>query len=123
MYVGSFVVADRLGLMGRGKGKKSEKMKPRWQKRIESSIVDWRKDLSRIEEFRKGKVLRSKVMDQLVRRYDIVEKGAVTVATLLRRKIQSGSMWGMWTAAVGLDRAICSRTTRVSCTGTGWMAG
>ena len=86
------VVADRLGLMRKRKGKKSEKMKPRWQRRIESSIVEWRKDLSRVEELRKGKVLRSKVMDGLVRRYDIIEKGAGTVATLLRGKIQSGSM-------------------------------
>ncbi|KXJ09544.1 hypothetical protein AC249_AIPGENE24002, partial [Exaiptasia diaphana] len=78
--------------MRKRKGKKTEKIKPRWQRRIESSIVEWRKDLSSVEEFRKGMVLRSKVMDRLVRRYDIIEKGAVTVAALLRGKIQSGSL-------------------------------
>lgn len=92
LYVGSFVVADRLGLMKKKKGKKYERMnKPRWQRRIEKSIVEWRKDLSRVEELKSGKLLGNIVMNRLIRKYQVVEKGVVAVATLLKGKIKSGS--------------------------------
>ena len=96
LYAGSFVVADRLGLIGRRRGKRGDRKKPRWQRRIERSIVEWRKDLGRVEELRKGTMLRKKVMDLLNRRYQIVEKGTVSVCTLLKGKIQSGKLKIRW---------------------------
>ena len=53
LYTGSYVVADRLGLIGKDK-RKTVKMKPWWQRRLERSIIEWRKDLGRVEEIRKG---------------------------------------------------------------------
>ena len=73
LYTGSFVVADRLGLIGKKKGK-MEKVKPWWLRRLERSIEEWRKDLGRIEEIRKGTEATRKIMDYLVRRYDLVKE-------------------------------------------------
>ena len=44
------VVADRLGLMGKMKGDNFKEKKPRWKRRTEKSIMDWRMDLSRVEK-------------------------------------------------------------------------
>lgn len=96
LYTGAYIVADRLGLMGKKKRKTVEMNKPWWQKRIESSIVDWRKDLARVEEMRKGTTLGRKVLDRLKRKYQVVEKGTVAVAALLKGKIQSGKTKIRW---------------------------
>ena len=53
LYAGSFVVAERLGLM-RKRGKRQEKEDSWWKKRIEGNIGRWQKDLSRVEEVRRG---------------------------------------------------------------------
>ena len=79
-----------MGLIGKKKGK-MEKVKPWWQRRLERSIEEWRKDLGRIEEIRKGTEVKRKIMDYLVRRYDLVRKGTTTVSTCLKNKIQSAS--------------------------------
>ena len=51
LYAGSFVVAEKLGLTAKiGNKKKQEQKKPFWQRRIEKSIVQWRKDLSLIRK-------------------------------------------------------------------------
>ena len=95
LYRGAYVVADRLGLIRKNKGKRKENKKPRWQ-RIEKSIGEWRKDLARVDELRKGTILAKKVMDQLNRKYQVLKKGSVTVATLLKQKIHSGSTKIRW---------------------------
>ena len=48
LYTGAYVVADRLGFMRKKKGKRKENKKPRWQRRIEKSIGEWRKDLTKL---------------------------------------------------------------------------
>ena len=53
--------------------------------------MEWQQDLARVEEMKKGTVLVRKVIDQLNRRYQVVEKGKVVLRLLLKRKIQSGS--------------------------------
>ena len=95
LYRGAYVVADRLGLIRKNKGKRKENKKPRWQS-IEKSIGEWRKDLARVDELRKGTILAKKVMDQLNRKYQVLKKGSVTVATLLKQKIHSGSTKIRW---------------------------
>lgn len=92
LYTGAYVVADRLGLLGKSKSKKPGKKKPRWQRRIERSITCWRKDVSRVEELRKGTSLSKQVMDELNRKYQVVEKGTLSVLALLKRKIKAGSL-------------------------------
>ena len=40
------MVAERLGLLKERKGKRQARQEPWWKRRIEKSIVEWRKDLS-----------------------------------------------------------------------------
>ena len=44
-----------------------------------------------IEEIRKGTEVKRKIMNYLVRRYDLVRKGTTTVSTCLKNKIQFAS--------------------------------
>ena len=94
LYTGAYVVADRLGLIRKKKKKRKQNKKPRWQ-RIGKSIGEWRKDLARDDELRKGTIAK-KVMDQLNRKYQVIKKGSVAVATLLKQKIHSGSTKIRW---------------------------
>ena len=66
--------------MEKQKGNNFDKKKMRWQRRIEKSIVEWRQDLARDQDMRKGN-----------RRYQVVKKRTVAVSLLLKRKVQSGS--------------------------------
>ena len=95
LYVGAYIVAERLGKLGKGK-KRKEKGKPWWQRRLETSIGEWRKDLSRVEGIRKGTEVGRKVRDRLDRKYGMVERGALAVSTLLKNKIQSASTKIKW---------------------------
>ena len=95
LYVGAYMVAERLGKLGNGK-KKKEKGKPWWQRRLEASIGEWRKDLSRVEGIRKGEEVGRKIRDRLDRKYGMVERGALAVSTLLKNKIQSASTKIKW---------------------------
>ena len=90
LYAGGIVVARRLGLKFE-EGKKAEQRKPFWQRRIEGSIETWRKDLSQVEEIRKGSRVGDKVRKGLERKYQVTERGAASVSTFLKGKIQAGS--------------------------------
>ena len=90
LYAGSYVVALRLDLMKERKG--MVKKKPAWQRRLEESIVRWRRDLGRVEEVRRGAALKEKVRRELERRYGLLEKGALSVSTMLKGKIRAGSV-------------------------------
>ena len=93
LLVGGFLVAESLGKVAKQSCKKKrEKGKPYWQRRVEKNIVEWRKDLGRVEELRKGVDLKSDVKARLDKKYDLVEKGCLSVVTLLKNKIQSGSL-------------------------------
>ena len=76
----------------KAEGKNIEKDKPFWKRRVERNIVEWRKDLGRVEEVRKGTKLKDKVMRRLLDKYDLLQKGCLAVVTLLKNKIQSGSV-------------------------------
>ena len=95
LYAGGVVVAMRLG-MKVGKVERREKKKPRWQRRIEKSIVMWSGHLSQVEEIRKGKKVREKVWKELDRRYGLTERDAVSVSTFLKNKIKAGSTKIRW---------------------------
>ena len=82
LYTGSFVVCDRLGLIRKNRGKSLKSKKPWWQRRLEKSIEEWRKDLGRVEEIRNGVDVRLKVKEGLDRKYGLVENGTIHVSTL-----------------------------------------
>ena len=65
--------------------------KPWWQRRLERSIEQWRKDLGRVTEIRKGVVLKERVYQELERRYQLSERGTTTVVSFLKNKIQAAS--------------------------------
>ena len=96
LYTGSFVVCDRLGLIRNNKGKSLKSKKPWWQRRLEKSIEEQRKDLGRVEEIRNGVDVRLKVKEGLDRKYGLVESGTIHVSTLLKSKIHSGSTKIRW---------------------------
>ena len=68
LSVGSYIVGDRLGLIGKTR-KKGGKVKPHWQRRLERSIADWRKDLSQVDEIRRGVEVKRSIKDRLERKY------------------------------------------------------
>ena len=95
LYAGSAVVALRLGLK-LGAGKKKQAKDPWWKRRIEKSIVMWRGHLSKVEEIRKGRKVGDKVRAELERKYQLTERGAMSVSTFLKNKIQAGSTKIRW---------------------------
>ena len=90
IYAGSYVVCERLGLMKQNK-KHIPSKKPWWQRRLEKSIVQWRKDLGRLEEMSKGVKLKGKVVRELENRYRLVERGSRSVVTFLNNKVKAAS--------------------------------
>ena len=95
LYAAGMVAAERLGLKTE-KSKKAEQKKPFWQRRIEESIKKWRKDLSQVEEIRKGSKVGEKLREVLERRYSLTERGAASVSTFLKGKIEAGSTKIRW---------------------------
>ena len=96
LYTAGIVVASRLGLKVGGGGKKGERKKPHWQRRIETSIKGWRKDLSQVEEIRKGTNVGMKVRKVLDRKYNLTERGAASVSTFIKGKIEAGNKKIQW---------------------------
>ena len=90
LYAGSYVVCERLGLLKKRKESLKSK-KPWWQRRLENSIQEWRKDLGRISELTKGVSLKSKVVGDLNRRYKLFERGSRSVVVFLENKIRAAS--------------------------------
>ena len=64
LYAGSYIVCERLGVLEKRKNVKQTN-KPWWQRRLEGSISQWRKDLGRISELKKGGKLKERVMNEL----------------------------------------------------------
>ena len=95
LYAGGAVVALRLGLK-LGRRKKGKAMKPQWQKRIERNLVMWRRHLSQIEEIRRGKTIAKRSREELARKYQLTDRGALTVGTFLKNKIQAGATKIRW---------------------------
>jgi len=82
-----YAVCERLGFI-KPKENHLKSKKPWRQRRLEESIVQWRKDLGRIEEIRKGVKLKEKEIDN---RYKLGERGYRYVVTFLRNKVKAAS--------------------------------
>ena len=52
LYAGAYLVAERLGKMKINRTNEKRK-EPRWKRRIQANIAEWRKDVSRLNERRK----------------------------------------------------------------------
>ena len=58
---------------------------PFWKTRVMSNIDTWRKDLSKIEEVRRGnKKLKQRERDRLNRKYHLEERGTMYVSGMLK---------------------------------------
>ena len=90
LYAAAYVTTERLGALKKRK-KGSKTVEPSWKRRINGNITSWRKDLSRIEEVRKGKMkLKQRERERLNRKYNLEEKGILFVASMLKQKIRAG---------------------------------
>ena len=91
LYASSFVVAERLGLTKKRTEGRKEKADPWWKRRIERNIEVWRKDLSRLTEYRRDRWKPSSSEEKRLNRvYGLKEKGAKEVCAFLKSKIHSG---------------------------------
>ena len=91
LQAGSYVVAERLGLLREGRGARQQRKDPWWKRRIEGKIKLWRADLSRVEEALQGRLCDTRVRERLDRVYNFTARGALGVKVFLRSKIQAGS--------------------------------
>ena len=79
--------------MGMLKKRKERTEEPFWKRRINKSIETWRKDLSRIEEIRKGNTrLKQKERKRLSKKYRLEENGTLYVSDMLKQKIKAGGI-------------------------------
>lgn len=93
MYAAAFVLSEDLGKIKQRRDENSKKKEPFWKRRITKSIMQWRKDLSKLEEFQRGRKLKEKDYDYyLLRRYKLHEKGTRYICEMLRQKIRAGSV-------------------------------
>ena len=90
MYAAAYATTERMGMIRTTTRKKKEE--PYWKRRIQTNIARWRKDISKIEEVKRGKLkLKLKDWQDMNRKYQLEEKGTTQVADVLKQKIRSGS--------------------------------
>ena len=64
---------------------------PFWKRRVKRNIDAWRKDLSKIEEVRRGNMkLKQRERDRLNRKYHLEERGTMYVSGMLKQKSKAG---------------------------------
>ena len=80
--------------MGMIKGRKRRRTEePFWKRRIKRNIKTWRKDLSKIEEIRRGNMrLTQRERERLNRKYHLEERGTLYVSGMLKQKIKAGGV-------------------------------
>ena len=87
LLAAAHVVRDRLGervLPPKGR----EKKQPFWKRRIEDKVKELRKDIFHLAEMLKGTKLKSKIMDELNRKFPLLKKKGLNV---YRRNSNRGS--------------------------------
>ena len=86
-YAGVYVVAEKLGEMKKNKSNEKRK-EPWWKRRIQADIVEWRKDLSRLNELRKGTFeYEKKVLDRIKRKDKLNDVGNIPHIDMVKEKI------------------------------------
>ena len=84
IYAAAVVTTENAGIKIE-KGRKQAE--PMWKRRIENQIRQLRKDLSRIEELKKGRKIKARYEEELQRKYWLKEKGLITVSEELKQRI------------------------------------
>ena len=91
MYAAAYVTTERMGMIKGRKGRRTEE--PFWKRRIKRNIETWRKNLSKIEEVRKGNMrLKQRERGRLNRKYQLEERGTLYVSGMLKQKIKAGGV-------------------------------
>ena len=91
MYAAAYVTTERMGMIKGRKGRRTEE--PFWKRRIKGNIETWRKDLSKIEEVRRGNMrLKQRERERLNRIYNLEERGTLYVSGMLKQKIKEGGV-------------------------------
>ena len=79
------IINEKLGVTNQ---KRREKKEPMWKRRMQLKIDEMRKDVGRLEEMKKGKKLKSKIVSNLKKRYQFFEKkGIKTIQEELKQRI------------------------------------
>ena len=91
MYAAAYVTTERMGMIKGRKGRRTEE--PFWKRRIKGNIETWRKDLSKIEEIRRGNMrMKQTERERLNRKYHLEERGTLYVSRMLKQKIKAGGV-------------------------------
>ena len=91
LNAGAYVVDEKHGKMRKNKSNEKRK-EPWWKKRIQANIAEWRKDVSRLNERRKGTFeFEKKDLDIMERKYKLSDVGNVQVIDILKEKISAGT--------------------------------
>ena len=91
MYAAAYFTTERMGMIKGRKGRRTEE--PFWKRRIKGNIETWQKDLSKIEEVRRGNMrLKQRERERLNRKYHLEERGTLYVSGMLKQKIKAGGV-------------------------------
>ena len=78
LYAAAYVTTERMGMLKERRGRRTDE--PFWKRRVKRNIDTWRKDLSKIEEVRRGNMkLKQRERDRLNRKYHLEERGTMYV--------------------------------------------
>ena len=85
------MVAKKLGKMKKNRTNEKQK-EPRWKRRIQANIAEWRKDICRLNERRKRTFeFEKKDLDRMERKYKLSDVGNFQVIDMLKEKILAGA--------------------------------
>ena len=91
LYAGAYVVAEKLGKMKKNESNKKRK-EPWWKRTIQANIAECRKDVSRLNERRKGTFeFEKKYLDRMEIMYKLSDVGNVQAIDILKEKISAGA--------------------------------
>ena len=91
MYAAAYVTTEKMGMLKKRKERRNEE--PFWMRRIKQTIETSRKDLSKIEEIRRGNMrLKQRERERLNRKYHLEENGTLYVSDMLKQKIKAGAI-------------------------------
>ena len=89
MLAGAHIVRERLGEKI-SDGTTEKRKAPLWKRRIEEKIVQVRKDISYLEEMRKGTILKQRTTDELHRRHPLLKKkGLPCIIEELKQRLRA----------------------------------
>jgi hypothetical protein len=89
LLAGAHIVCERLGEKPSSQ-QKSEQKDPLWKRRIEDKIIQVRKDISHLEEMRKGIILKERIKEGLNRRHPLLKKkGIPCVIEELKQRLRA----------------------------------